>query len=403
MWNFIKIIIIVPVAIFNSIFGIHNSELAPTSPISVAIEVSASPTPTITPLTTLKPTSSLKQASPTPTPTLYPVVSHTPNTSPTPTPSTTPTPEDCPWWDLRCKNAPIPTPTALQSLLVTLSPDNPVATTITANGENREVLKVRFTGTSTINTLIIKKISTGRHNNFSEVYIYDGTKRLTSSRVFSSSTGEASFSGLNISIDGTKDLSIVVTVADIVEDVSYFQLSRVVSNDTLVADLPISGNNFSTPHQGTVTISRLGQLNNPTVGQRSALISEFKFTTSVEGGTVTRIDMDNAGTEKTSDLTNFKLMNGTQEWPGIWTSDGHLVFNFSPGIFIEKDGDKEFKIYADIGIDSKKGETIDLYFEGHSRLNVVDQYDRSMEIVFTAFDSLDNGATRNQAYDLIIK
>src|SRR3989344_5873731 len=74
-----------------------------------------------------------------------------------------------------------------------LASDNPGAKTITLNASGVEFLKVRFSGTGTINTVTLKRLGAGQTDDFSNVYIYDGARRLVSGKTFSSSSGEVTF------------------------------------------------------------------------------------------------------------------------------------------------------------------------------------------------------------------
>lgn len=288
---------------------------------------------------------------------------------------------------------PTPTPGPLS---VVLAPDNPPGKTITLNAAGVEMLKTRFSGTGTVNTLTLKRLGAGDTDDFLNLYVYDGATRLVSGKVFSTATGEVTFL-VDVPVSGTKDLTFVAEMASTnnAGNVNYVQLKEVtLSGGGSVSGLPISGNNFTSAgaSSGTVTVAKSGTLDDPNVGQKQALISEFKYTTATEGGNVERITMINGGTIKYSDLTNVKLKTGDKEWSGVSTSKGYLVFDLGSGHFIAKGGNSIFKVYADVG--GKKDETIDLYFEYDTDTHVIgDQYGQAMAVTDTALDTAAEATT----------
>lgn len=291
------------------------------------------------------------------------------------------------------------TPTPTGPLSVSLSPDNPAAKTITKNASGVDFLKMRFSGTGTINTLTLKRLGAGETDDFSNVYIYDGARRLVSGKTFSSSSGEVTFL-LNVAVSGWKDLSVVADMAstNTAGNVNYIQLvSAVAAGGTSVSGAPLSGNNMASSgaSSGRLDVAKSGSLSDPTVGQKGALVSEIKLTANTEAASVRRLSMLNGGTVKPGDITNVKLKSGTMEWAGSVTSDSFLVFDLGSGYTITKGGNAIFKVYADVA--GKATETLDLYFENAADLYAVgDQYGQGMSTASgtanQGIDALDTAA-----------
>ncbi|MBI4160754.1 MAG: hypothetical protein HY506_02490 [Candidatus Yanofskybacteria bacterium] len=280
------------------------------------------------------------------------------------------------------------TPTPTGPLSVALAPDSPSAKTITLNATGVEFLKVRFSGSGTLNTMTLKRLGAGETNDFSNVYIYDGAKRLVSGKTFSSSSGEVTFL-ISVAVSGTKDLSVVAdmdSTNNTAGNVNYIQLMGVTATGT-VSGTPLNGNNVTSSgaSSGSVTVVRSGSLSNPTVGQKAAEISEFKITANTEAASVRRLTLINGGTVKPSDITNLKLTTGTSEWAGSMTSDGYAVFSLGTGYNITKGGNAVFKVWADLA--GKKDETLDFYFENDADTYAVgDQYGQGMAVTDTDID-----------------
>ncbi len=288
-------------------------------------------------------------------------------------------------------------PVATGPLSVSLAPGNPAAKTITLNATGVEFLKVRVSGTGTVNTVTVKRLGAGETNDFANVYVYDGATRLVSGKTFSSASGEATFI-LDEAVSGTRDFSIVAdmdSTNNTAGNVNYVQLVSVVAaGGASISGVPLSGNNITSSgaSSGSVTIAKSGALSNPTVGQKQALLSEFKLTANTEAASVRRLTMINGGTVKPSDLTNLKLKTGTQEWSGVSTSDSYFVFDLGSGYTISKGGNAVFKVHADVS--GKKDETVDLYFENDAdTLAVGDQYGQGMAVDDAALDTAAEATT----------
>ena len=275
---------------------------------------------------------------------------------------------------------PAPTPVATGPLSVMLASGNPGAQTITKNAVGLEMLRVKVDGSGKINTLTVKRLGAGQIADFGNVYVYDGAKRLTSGKSLSSASGEATFL-LNLAVDGSKDLSIVVDMsAATAGDVNYLQLSGVVATGgVVVSGTPVNGNNFSVSgaSSGTIDTAKVGSISNPTVGQKQAQLSEFKLTANTEGTSIKRLTMINGGSLKPTDLVNPTLTTGTMTWTGVSRADGYVIFDLGTGYSIAKGGNATFKVWGDVS--GKKDETVILYFENDSDLLAIgDQYGNGM-------------------------
>lgn len=281
---------------------------------------------------------------------------------------------------------------------VSVAPGNPGAATITKNAQGVEYLRVRLTGSGTINEMTVKRLGAGDTGDFDNLYWYEGAKRLTSGKALSSSTGEVTFANLSIAVSGTKDLSLVADTSGTGGNVDYFQLNSVKLASGTISGLPVSGNLFtiSGTNGGTITMDKVGSLPNPTVGQKGAQLSEFKITANTEAASIKRVTMLQGGTVKPADITNIKVKAGTTEWSGTIDSAGYMVFDMGSGFTVAKGGDQVFKVYGDLA--GKKDEDLNLYFENATDILAVgDQYGFGMAATITSMD------TAAEAFDVTLQ
>ncbi|MFH1769162.1 MAG: hypothetical protein ABH833_00660 [Parcubacteria group bacterium] len=292
-------------------------------------------------------------------------------------------PNDCPDYS----RTPGTTPTPSGPLSVSLAPNNPAAATVTTNAQGVDMLKVRFSGTGTITGMTVKRGGAGTVGDITNVYLYDGAERLTSGKSISSSTGEAKFISLGISVNGTKDITVVADLSGNAGNVHNFTLNNVVASGT-VSGLSVTGNDFTVSGAtgGTVTLAKTGTVSNATVGSKAVKMSDFKLSAATEAALVKRITLIQGGTMKPGDFENVKLVSGTTEWMGTVNSEGYLIFDLGSGISIAKGGNAIFKVYGDVN--GKKDETVKLYFESATDILAIgDQFNFGMAVTLTAMDT----------------
>lgn len=264
-----------------------------------------------------------------------------------------------------------PTPVA-GNVNVGLASDNPGAATLTTKANGVTFLRLNFSGTGTIANLRVVRHGPGKTTDLANVYIYDGARRLTSSRSLSSADGSATFTGLNVAVSGSKVLSVVADMNSsgaTQGDVNYLSVDAssdvVLSSGTVGGTFPIVGSNMTVSGQagGTLTIDKSGSLSNPNVGQTGVEMSEFKLTTATEGAKISRLQLLQGGTVKMSDITNLQLkVNDAVIATGSTTADGYVVFDLSSNpLLIVKGDNRIFKVYGNVA--GKKAETINFYFE----------------------------------------
>jgi hypothetical protein len=96
---------------------------------------------------------------------------------------------------------------------VMLSSDNPASGYIIANQATADLLHFTFTGSGTVNSVVLQRTGISDQNTLNNVYLYDGTMRLTDGYSFNNS-GQMTINGLAIAVNGSKTISVKADVAD---------------------------------------------------------------------------------------------------------------------------------------------------------------------------------------------
>lgn len=287
-----------------------------------------------------------------------------------------------------------PAPGVPGNVVASLASDNPGAKTVMINSYGVVLMSVRFTGTGKVQELTFKRGGPGDVNDYDNLYIYDGARRLVSGRTPSSATGEVTFISLGVDVSGSKDLQLVADHSGVASNVNYWELTSAKLSSGTITGTPLKSNNFTIggSNGGTLNVDKTGSVGSPKVGQKKAQVSEFKVTANTEAAWVRRVQLLQGGTVKNADLANLILeVNGVQVATGTMTSDSYAVFDFgSPGYKIDKGDNKIFKMYADLA--GKKDETVKYYVEVASDVTAIgDQFGFGMKpTIDTNFDDASN-------------
>lgn len=290
-----------------------------------------------------------------------------------------------------------PTPVVVGvNVSVSLASDNPVAQTITKNAYGVTLMSLNFSGSGKVQELSFKRGGAGDTADYDNLYIYDGARRLTGGRTPSSSDGTVTFINLNVDVSGTKNLRLVADhSAAAGGNVNNWNLTSAKgASASVISGTPVLSNNFtiSGSNSGTIAVDKSGSVPNPKVGQKNAILSEFKVTANTEAASVKRIQLINGGTVKNADITNLRLeVNSVNVANGTMTNDGYAVFEFnSPGYNIVKGDGKIFKMLADLA--GKKDETVKFYQDNATDVNAIgDQFGFGMKATVDAnFDDSTN-------------
>ncbi len=97
---------------------------------------------------------------------------------------------------------------------VMLATDNPAAGTIVAGQATADLLHVTFTGTGTVNSVMLKRTGISDQSTLTNVYLYDGVTRLTDGYSFNNN-GDLTMSSLNLMVSGSRTISVRADVLNV--------------------------------------------------------------------------------------------------------------------------------------------------------------------------------------------
>jgi hypothetical protein len=202
------------------------------------------------------------------------------------------------------------------NMTVTLGPNNPAASTLIAGQGTARLGEFTLGGNGTIQSVTLQRIGVSSDATLQNVYLYDGNTRLTEAA--SVSSGSITFSGLNLNVSGSRNLSVR---ADISSSATAGQTVGVsLQNVTLasgtVSGTPVSSNihTIAVADLATVAISSVTPSGTPTVNAANDMVV-FQATMNVGTRPVnfTRLSLREIGSINFSDIRNFRLMIDGQQ------------------------------------------------------------------------------------------
>ncbi len=295
------------------------------------------------------------------------------------------------------------TTTVSGSLVASLATDNPASATVPGGARGVSMLKfnLRNNGASsaTVDNVTIHRAGPGSTSDISNVYLYEGSTRLTTGRSINSSTNDANFTGLNLVLAAgqTRTLWVAVDVATgSAGNVHQMQLTHALSGTVEAAGQPLMGNNFTLAGAsvGSLTIARTGSISNPKLGEMGAKVAEFTIGAgSTEDVTLKRLTLYQAGNLNASNISNLTLKQAglTLATASGFDSKLHATFDMPAGFLLAKGQTKTFQVYADIGGTARANDDLKIYVEEDADLyGVGATYGYGVGVTRSAYNGTDS-------------
>lgn len=251
-------------------------------------------------------------------------------------------------------------------LMVSLASDTPISANVPKAAAFVPFTTFNLTaandGAITVSSITITRTGVGSAADLTDVYLYDGDTRLTSSRTISSSTNKATFAGLNINVSAgsTKKITVRATVANSAtlgnNGFGIASASDIISSAAAVSgSFPLNGNVMSLTSgatAGTIAYSYQSVADTSVkVGQTAVELAKIKLDTSGSGEDmyVKMITLINNGSASNSDLTNLKLYRDSDLVASSATvNNDKVTFVLGTPLKIEKGNSRIFTVKGDI-------------------------------------------------------
>ena len=244
-------------------------------------------------------------------------------------------------------------------LSVSLASSNPVAGTIVDGQARYNLAEFMFSGNATVTSLRLKRIGVSADASLTNVYLYDGAKRLTDSATVSNSEIFFNDAGGLFTVAGSKVISVIADIDGTSGESIGVQTIAVNSNTVSVsgnlhtiATATLAGLTFAavtTPSDGTDDgVDDTGVATDPAsdviVWQDPASIPQrYVWLKSIQ--------LRGIGAVAIADIQNFRLyVDGVQVGSAVSQRDvnGYIVFDLTASPLKIETGNRVFKVLADV-------------------------------------------------------
>ncbi len=246
---------------------------------------------------------------------------------------------------------------------VSLASDNPPSNTLIETQAAADLLHITFSGNSTVTSVILNRLGVSSDTTLSNVYLYNGSKRLTDAATVSSGKITFSDSAGLFTVNGSVTISVKADIADSTSGQTVgVQLASVNGNAVL-----ISGNLFSMATNptdlATVAVGAPTPSGATTLDpQKDYAMWQSTVTIGNHDVLLKTLQLRIIGSVLPGDLQNFRLyVDGVQVGSAIAQPDsnGYLVFDFGSGMTL-KTGGRVVKLVGDVISGSTRSFTVSL-------------------------------------------
>lgn len=286
-------------------------------------------------------------------------------------------------------------------LTVSLSSSTAAGATLPASATSVPVATWNFKAGSksaTLSSLTVKRYGVATLASDHQVYLYDGSNRLSSGKTINSTTNLATFGNLNLSIPAgsTKTLTVRMDVGA-TGTTGEFGLevekaSSVTAGGNVGGSFPVRAEKFSlsTISGGTVTMTKNGTVTNAKVGEKGATVAKFKIAAASEKASVQELGLYFSGTVSTDDVQNFKLYGAGKSAPlaevSSLNSKDVAHFILDTPYEISKGDTRTFYVTAEFN-SGRSGDTVLVYLDETTDIVAIgDKYGYGMGVTATAYD-----------------
>ncbi len=244
-------------------------------------------------------------------------------------------------------------------LSISLASSTPAGVTVPGGANGVEMTKWAVTASGAdaeLGALDVTLGGIGATTNFDNVFLYEGTVRLTEGRSVNSATRTATFSNLAFAVaEGqTRYLSLVTTTATAAPGgaTASFGIDAsadVESGGTVSLSGSAYGNvfTFSASDAGDIEIDKNGTITDPALGENDAVVGQFNITASTEDAELVRMRLN---IDDAVDHSDFKLWQGsTQIATGVWATGDSVDFELDSPYTIAEGSNRVFKVSLDVG------------------------------------------------------
>jgi len=240
-------------------------------------------------------------------------------------------------------------PAAVLGLTASLDPSSPASSVLVVGQGLAKLASFKFTGTGTITGVTLKRIGVSADTTLSNVYLFEGSTRLTDAASVSSGS-LITITGLSLAVSGSRTIDVKATLAGTAGEMVGVQLTAVTVSEGTVSGLPVSGalHSLASATLATVAVGTpLPSSAATTDPENDVRVWESTFTISNRDVTFTRLALRQINSIPSADIKNFRLLvDGVQvAQADSLDANKYVTFAFSKTLTT---GSRVVKVLADV-------------------------------------------------------
>jgi len=252
---------------------------------------------------------------------------------------------------------------------LTASLSGPVAGTLNSVASQALLMDVKLTGNGKITGVTLKRKGPSADATLSNVYLFDGTKRLTDGAAVATG-GLVNFTNLDIAVTGSMTLSVKADMAGAAGEQVGIDLTDMKLSSGSVTGLPVMSNTHSVAvvALATVALGAATASGNADPG-KDLLVWQSTATVSTRDVQFTRLALRQIGSINATDIRNFKLLLDGTEVASQESLDasGYVTFILDKKL---TSGARILRVQADVTGGS--GRTVQMSLRGAYDITVTD-------------------------------
>ncbi len=240
---------------------------------------------------------------------------------------------------------------------VMLASDNPASRSVVISEASADLAHFAFAGSGTVTSLTLKRVGISADASLANVYLYEGTKRLTDA----SSVSNNSLITFNdpaglFTVSGAKTISVrsdLASTAVAGETVGVAMIGYTALGQTAVTlAAPISGN-YMTVASATLAAVAFGTVtpaaNTSLTPENDVVVWQSTATVTTRDVTLSRFTIREVGSIAKADISNLRLIIDAATVATVANPDANGYSTFVPASTLTlKTGAHVFKVMADV-------------------------------------------------------
>ena len=244
-------------------------------------------------------------------------------------------------------------------LTVSLASSNPVAGTIVDGQARYTLASFLFSGSSTVTSFKLKRIGVSADASLTNVYLYDGTTRLTDAVTVSDSVLAFNDPSGLFTVSGSRVISVVADIDGTAGETIGVQATEV--NDNAISGVSSNLHQIATATLATLTLGAVTPVdssnngvdddNGNTAPESDVNTWQSAFTVGQRYVWLKSLQFRVVGSIASGDVKNFRLfLDGVMVGSAVSTPDanGYVVFDMSGSPVKLETGSRTLKVLADI-------------------------------------------------------